>query len=890
MSCNPLDPKNHSSAIVEGPAGSCKTGLIINPPALYFGAAVVGEDPLTLSFTVKNQGYKTLRIENVELTGEKFTLLGSAPALLKGDQEFTMEVEYSSDVIGTFNGMVLIYTNEREEPYVLGLSGRILGSTYMESITAGFTAMVLEETWARTSADEAEAGHRLTLQASLETADSIILARVVQEEIARVDGDEAEATARQVLTADYNETKASLETEITVRSTQYEALAESIETLEAEFFDEGEIEAIAQALVNIESTARANEDEALASRIEAIEADYTTEGQATSIASALVSDEADARADADGAAASRLDTIEADYTTASEAGGIATTIASAAVATEASARVSGDTALASRSTQLEASMSTNAGSLVQNVGFGIWPDGNQVPTYWTKWDTNPTVTRSPNGMGGYAVDVTVLASAGNFGLLQGTNALNAAGYYVAEIDAELISGSWNGAGVTVAGVVGFDMSTTPDVNKVTSSSQLGRRRWAVLFQKTADSSINWHLMWNWTGHGSLADKRLIWYKGLIRPATTPEIKANEAVTTSQLSAAIADEATLRVTADNAEATLRTAITTRLDNFNGTGQTAEARLTAEESARVSADSAEAALRAAITARLNNWNGTGITGEAAVTNASNAYVTPLASEASLRSAITARLDNWNGTGQSGEARLTAEENARASADSAEATLRAAITARLNNLDGSGSSVEARVSTLASASADHTGKLEAYWQVDAVAGGRAQLKVWADAVGGGGVDIIGDVNIDGDLMVNGSINGNDKIVPASITAYVIEREAINIIESLVTTSAGVWSITSPDLYVDIPEDDTQVILSFNTKIAYYGANAANCGFNFWVDDVNVYGTGFAHYLEMFHPRIVLELDAGNKKFNWSWSSDQSNVQLPGSENLFTVQVVRR
>lgn len=51
---------------------------------------------------------------------------------------------------------------------------------------------------------------------------------------------------------------------------------------------------------------------------------------------------------------------------------------------------------------------------------------------------------------------------------------------------------------------------------------------------------------------------------------------------------------------------------------------------------------------------------------------------------------------------------------------------------------------------------GKNEAYWKVEAVAGGRAQLKVWADAVSGAGVDIIGDVKIDGSLLVSGTVNG--------------------------------------------------------------------------------------------------------------------------------------
>lgn len=60
---------------------------------------------------------------------------------------------------------------------------------------------------------------------------------------------------------------------------------------------------------------------------------------------------------------------------------------------------------------------------------------------------------------------------------------------------------------------------------------------------------------------------------------------------------------------------------------------------------------------------------------------------------------------------------------------------------------SNVMARVSTTESAISTLNGKASAYWQVQAVAGnGRAQMTVHADANGGGGVDIVGDVAITG------------------------------------------------------------------------------------------------------------------------------------------------
>lgn len=70
-----------------------------------------------------------------------------------------------------------------------------------------------------------------------------------------------------------------------------------------------------------------------------------------------------------------------------------------------------------------------------------------------------------------------------------------------------------------------------------------------------------------------------------------------------------------------------------------------------------------------------------------------------------------------------------------------------------------LSATVSTQATAIALLNGYTEARWVTTAVAGtGRAQLEIYADANGGGGVDIIGDVKIDGDLLVTGSVTSSE------------------------------------------------------------------------------------------------------------------------------------
>ncbi len=71
---------------------------------------------------------------------------------------------------------------------------------------------------------------------------------------------------------------------------------------------------------------------------------------------------------------------------------------------------------------------------------------------------------------------------------------------------------------------------------------------------------------------------------------------------------------------------------------------------------------------------------------------------------------------------------------------------------------SNLVARVSTTESAVSSLNGRTAAYWQVQAVAGNnRAQMTVRADANGGAGVDIVGDVNFSGNLNVGPDSGGN-------------------------------------------------------------------------------------------------------------------------------------
>jgi hypothetical protein len=80
---------------------------------------------------------------------------------------------------------------------------------------------------------------------------------------------------------------------------------------------------------------------------------------------------------------------------------------------------------------------------------------------------------------------------------------------------------------------------------------------------------------------------------------------------------------------------------------------------------------------------------------------------------------------------------------------------LTSQYASLSSTVSTLNSSVSVQQTAINNLLGKTAAWWSVEAVAGGRAQLRVWADAVGGGGVDIIGDLRVTGNALIGGTVN---------------------------------------------------------------------------------------------------------------------------------------
>lgn len=75
------------------------------------------------------------------------------------------------------------------------------------------------------------------------------------------------------------------------------------------------------------------------------------------------------------------------------------------------------------------------------------------------------------------------------------------------------------------------------------------------------------------------------------------------------------------------------------------------------------------------------------------------------------------------------------------------------------------------------EHSGKLTSYWQVEAIAGGRAQLRVYSESNGGGGVDIVGDLRVDGNVLISGTVTTNALLDGAVATDKIASNAASKI-----------------------------------------------------------------------------------------------------------------
>lgn len=129
---------------------------------------------------------------------------------------------------------------------------------------------------------------------------------------------------------------------------------------------------------------------------------------------------------------------------------------------------------------------------------------------------------------------------------------------------------------------------------------------------------------------------------------------------------------------------------------------------------------------------------------------ATATPYSAEASITQSFSALS-----TLSTQYASLSSTVSAQGASITQNATAVSGLNGQFASLSSTVSSLSSSVSTQQSAITDLQGRTSAYWQVTAVAGGRAQLTVFADANGGGGVDILGDLRVTGNALISGTVN---------------------------------------------------------------------------------------------------------------------------------------
>lgn len=88
---------------------------------------VVFRKPVTAEFVLKNDGHKPLVINNV-LKSCGCTEVDYPKTSIAAGESFVIKAVYDAKQMGTFTKQVCLYTNADEEPFILSMRGKVVGS------------------------------------------------------------------------------------------------------------------------------------------------------------------------------------------------------------------------------------------------------------------------------------------------------------------------------------------------------------------------------------------------------------------------------------------------------------------------------------------------------------------------------------------------------------------------------------------------------------------------------------------------------------------------------------------------------------------------------------------------------------------------------------------
>jgi hypothetical protein len=286
---------------------------------------------------------------------------------------------------------------------------------------------------------------------------------------------------------------------------------------------------------------------------------------------------------------------------------------------------------------------------------------------------------------------------------------------------------------------------------------------------------------------------------------------------ADLQAAITSEATTRANADGAETAERTlAISTLQGVLDGHVANLSAAIASEATTRADADGAEAQARQALSAALD---GAVSDLNAAIVIEQGARVTADQAEATARAALAATL---GGDIATVSALVLAEETARVSEDAALASSVSTVSAGLDGANASIQTIAAAQVTgdqaLALLSTTVEARTASRIELVAIGGdNRAELRLFADANGGAGVRLVGDLEVDGNVLVAGSIS-TGKVAPGSMTGSAAVRS-----DGSFETA---W-VTVAEIYYDVRAGESGVEVTASCLIDLAPAPTVNRGY---------------------------------------------------------------
>ena len=743
---------------------------------------------------------------------------------------------------------------------VLDVLKEITGSVNPQDIIAGATAFVAGLDNNRLAIYRAQllAEDRKSRFDSLTHMDGMkISTRVRQETTERVQGDEAIVTMvtelQSTVEADLSLVQATITDEATTRAnadtaetTQRQSAVSTLTTMI------GQEAADRTAAISGEATTRTNADAAETAQRQSDISNVTLAiGNEVASRQAAISNEQTTRADADAAETTQR-TLAISTVTTALAGEMS--IRQAAIASEASTRAADDMAETSaRQTAisgLTTSVATTNALIQAEAMTRATADSAEttarefaVSTLTTNFQTvsaalsSETTTRANADMAETLARQTAISQV-NTNVQTNVSAIQAEA--ATRADADITETNQRIAAISsVTGALATANAaiiTEGQTRATADSAETLARTTDVSTLTTSLATTNAAISAEALTRADADSAETIARTSAVSTLTTGLATANGSITAEALTRANAD-----IAETNARTSAVSTLTTNLATANGA-------ITSEAATRASADMAETLARqdAVSTLTTNLATASALISAEAITRA-NADTAETNIRSSAVSTLTTNLATTT-------AALSSETTTRASADSA-------LTLRVNDAVVSIGSNTARLSTVESVAADAYGRSRAYIQQTAVAGsGRAQLTLYADSNGGGGVDLIGDLAVSGNLIVGGTIT-TPKVAPNAITKTTVmyNTPAVSLTKNTMITSASITFVKDdPDSVVVIT-----VTSDFIVQDNSYVDNYINVdGSSVYQSQTNYNGDNIAYYSGIY--RVLYYGAAGSHTVN--------------------------